>query len=93
MFAHLHNLAGAYLPVVLARRGQAAGVRSVNFVLGNMLSCGGECALRHYAVLDCARVCFATCSSHDLVIMLAESDVLLLHAVLVCDALTAARLQ
>jgi hypothetical protein len=30
--------------VMLARRGQAAGVRSVGFTLGNMLSCGGECA-------------------------------------------------
>lgn len=35
--------AGAYLPGVLARRGQGAGVRSVGFILGNMLSCGGDC--------------------------------------------------
>ena len=38
--------AGAYLPVVLARRGQAAGVRSVGFILGNMLSCGGDSSER-----------------------------------------------
>lgn len=33
-------LAGAYLPVILARRGRATGERSLSFVLGNMLSAG-----------------------------------------------------
>jgi len=32
---------GAYLPVVLARRGRATGTRGLGFILGNMLSCGG----------------------------------------------------
>lgn len=30
------------MPVILARKGQAAGQRSLSFVLGNMLSAGGE---------------------------------------------------
>lgn len=34
--------AGAYLPVILARKGQATGERSLSFILGNMLSAGGS---------------------------------------------------
>jgi hypothetical protein len=36
------------MPVILARKGQAAGQRSLSFVLGNMLSAGGE----HFAAHD-----------------------------------------
>ena len=36
------GVTGAYMPVILARKGQAAGQRSLSFVLGNMLSAGGK---------------------------------------------------
>lgn len=57
--------AGAYMPVILARKGQGTGQRSLSFVLGNMLSAGGKhrsccvdldsCACRCIRMLPLAR--------------------------------------